>query len=582
MALSTVLVFITTALAYAPSHYLSRILSSPSLRNVIAPFFALSLRAVLKWVELLLVRQIMGRTRGNLTATIYSKLLRTPQGTEAVHLLTDVDKLADIWCLIPYLLVTPFEIGIGVVLLYRQLGSSAFVGLLLLPFTFVGARKLSRVHAQENRSRNFYRDSRVPKLDELIRFIRQLKLSGYQEFWLKELKKIRELELGHLLKAHCAAAGVALIWELSVPIMACLSFLAYTTIEGKTLSVSIVFTSLSVFQMFSYPLITIAEAFRDLIPCEASLMRLEEYLRLEDVSPSERAQNRRVGFAAASFTFSGPTKHGIQPKLALKKLHVDFPIGKITLIIGSSGSGKTSLLRALLSELYRVEGEVYLSSSVAYCSQLPWLCEGTVRDNILFGTVYDEHRYRMTIDVCALGPDLEGFPEGDLTRVSEGARNLSGGQKARICLARALYSSASTLLLDSPFEALDTRTAAHIAASINSDIWRDRTVLLVSQSVELCRQFAQKTIRLESGSIVEVEMLSPTSPSQPALSPSSVVLPVYPSQGSDVKAKASSNGSKATGSESGVWTFFSVLGKSAWLVLLLLIILEQLLSGYRH
>ena len=163
-----------------------------------------------------------------------------------------------------------------------------------------------------------------------------------------------------------------------------------------------------------------------------------------------------------------------------------FKQGKINLIIGPTGCGKTSLLMALLGELHYVPSgpdswfNLPREDGVAYAAQESWVQNETIRDNILFGSKFDEVRYRKVIYQCGLSKDLTMFDAGDKTEVGEKGLTLSGGQKARITLARAVYSQAQVLILDDILAALDVHTAKWIVDKcLQGDLVRGRTVLLV-------------------------------------------------------------------------------------------------------
>lgn len=136
--------------------------------------------------------------------------------------------------------------------------------------------------------------------------------------------------------------------------------------------------------------------------------------------------------------------------------------GELLAVIGPVGSGKSSLLMALLHELPLESGHIEINGTVSYASQEPWAYVASVRDNILFGSEYDPVRYQEVVRVCALERDLEQFPYGDQTLVGEKGVSLSGGQKTRITLARALYKEADIYLLDDPLSAVDTHVSTHI------------------------------------------------------------------------------------------------------------------------
>ncbi|KAM3842218.1 ATP-binding cassette sub-family C member 3-like, partial [Diretmus argenteus] len=147
---------------------------------------------------------------------------------------------------------------------------------------------------------------------------------------------------------------------------------------------------------------------------------------------------------------------------ALHNINMMVPQGSLLAVVGHVGCGKSSLISALLGEMEKLEGDVSIRGSVAYVPQQAWIQNATLRDNILFGNSYNEQKYRCVLEACALTPDLEVLPGGDLTEIGEKGINLSGGQRQRVSLARALYSEADVYLLDDPLSAVDAHVAKHI------------------------------------------------------------------------------------------------------------------------
>ncbi|VDI08555.1 Hypothetical predicted protein [Mytilus galloprovincialis] len=188
----------------------------------------------------------------------------------------------------------------------------------------------------------------------------------------------------------------------------------------------------------------------------------------------------------------------------LNDINVKIPTGKLTIIVGSVGSGKTSLLSAMLGEMLTVQGEVswHKGSKLAYAAQKAWLLHDTLRDNVLFGLPYTWRRYKSVIHSCALQPDLDMLPSGDSTEIGEKGINLSGGQKQRISIARALYSKADTVLLDDPFSALDAHVGKHVfeEAILNRMLKKKRTVILVTHQLQYL-SYASHVIVMKEGGI---------------------------------------------------------------------------------
>jgi ABC-type multidrug transport system ATPase subunit len=204
----------------------------------------------------------------------------------------------------------------------------------------------------------------------------------------------------------------------------------------------------------------------------------------------------------------------------LRNINIEFPIGKVTAIIGPTGSGKTSLLVSLLGEMKNISGSYSIpetnifqdpperKSEICYVSQTAWLMNATIRDNILFGEEFVDQRYNKVIAACALLRDLENLESGDLTEIGEKGVNLSGGQKQRVALgiillniARAAYSMSPIVLLDDPLSAVDAPTAKHLFHQCILGLFKGRTVILVSHALSLVIPQSDYVVIMKNGEI---------------------------------------------------------------------------------
>ncbi|KAJ2680603.1 hypothetical protein GGI25_000576 [Coemansia spiralis] len=216
---------------------------------------------------------------------------------------------------------------------------------------------------------------------------------------------------------------------------------------------------------------------------------------------------------------------------SLKNIDIQFPIGGLSIVAGPTGSGKSSLLSALIGEMTLTRGRVLLPTAdasviaasdskykdiielsdeglticdIAYVAQEAWLRNATIRENILFGEPYDKDRYEEVLRACALKPDLRILSAGDMTEIGERGVTLSGGQKQRVSLARAVYSSRRILLIDDCLSAVDAHTGKHILMECllnKTNLMQGRTRVLVTHHVSMCLPFAQFLVMMHEGQI---------------------------------------------------------------------------------
>ena len=188
-------------------------------------------------------------------------------------------------------------------------------------------------------------------------------------------------------------------------------------------------------------------------------------------------------------------------KYLLRDVSFDSSYRSLTVITGQVGSGKSTLLAAIAGEAAKTRGSVLCPGNVSYVPQSAWLFSGTFRENILFGEPYDKQKYAEVIDACALREDVGRFPNGDLTFVGEQGVTLSGGQRARVSLARAVYADADVYLLDDPLSAVDAKVGEHIFNQCICKLLQNKITILVSYA-KTHMIAADQVVVLHEGSVL--------------------------------------------------------------------------------
>ncbi|KAH9907116.1 ABC transporter type 1, transmembrane domain-containing protein [Fomitopsis serialis] len=415
----------------------------------------------------------------------------------------------------------PVEILCCVWFLYAVLGWSAFVGLasiiLLFPVPGMIATRIRKVQIVKMKKT----DARVQSATETMNVIRMIKLFGWEPRVGKQLAEKREDEL-ELVKKSKLLDLINNNLNHAIPLVTMIvTYATYTMIMKRDLTASAVFSSITVFDTFSQ-LMHMGFGFVPMmIRAKVSLDRVNEFLQKtelldkyseqpDDIQTQIAAQPEDdvIGFRNASFTWADQVSGlaASTPGSGRRNftLRIDddlvFRKGSINLVIGPTGSGKTSLLMALLGEMHYIPAgpdsfyNLPRTDGIAYAAQESWVQNETIKDNIVFGAPLNEERYQRQ---CALKRDLELFAAGDQTEVGERGITLSGGQKARITLARAIYSKSQILLLDDVLAALDVHTSRWIVEKcFKGDLVRGRTVLLVTHNVSMASPIADFVVAL--------------------------------------------------------------------------------------
>ncbi|KAL9954927.1 hypothetical protein ACROYT_G042515 [Oculina patagonica] len=221
---------------------------------------------------------------------------------------------------------------------------------------------------------------------------------------------------------------------------------------------------------------------------------------VKPVKPDERhskEQQNALTVSCVTYSITISCKKNI-----LSDVSFDAPAKSLTVITGQVGSGKSTLLSSIAGEVALSSGTIFYSGSIAYFSQKAWIFSGTIRDNILFGKFYDENRFTKVIEVCALQEDISRFPRGDLTSVGERGVVLSGGQQARVSLARAVYADADVYLLDDPLSAVDVKVGEHIFNQCICQHLGGKIRILVTHS-KRHMEAADQVVVLHEGSVVQ-------------------------------------------------------------------------------
>lgn len=419
---------------------------------------------------------------------------------------------------------TPVQVVLAVWLLYSILGFSSIAGIIIMILLLPINLAISKQFAKMQKLILAATDARIHTTNEVLTNIRIIKYFAWEDRFLGLVEEKRRAELKNLRNRYIIWALAATIWGGAPMIITTFTFLVYTMVEKKDLVPSVAFTALSLFSLLRIPLDQLADMVAHVQESKVSVDRVEEYLNEPETEKYEQLKTDEVdaegepviGFDSATFSWGSEGSEDFK----MIDLDMRFKVGHLNVIVGPTGSGKTSLLMALLGEMARVEGNVYLpgarsredmrvnpdtglTESVAYCAQQAWLVNGTIKDNILFASPFDAKRYKNVIVACSLQRDLEILDGGDQTLVGEKGVTLSGGQKQRISLARALYCNARHVLLDDVLSAVDAHTSKWIfEKALMGPLMYDRTCILVTHNTSLCLPHAHFAAVLENGRVI--------------------------------------------------------------------------------
>ncbi|EGF80018.1 hypothetical protein BATDEDRAFT_11954 [Batrachochytrium dendrobatidis JAM81] len=420
------------------------------------------------------------------------------------------------------LIDTPWSIIMSISGLLFLMGPPALAGLFVLVISGPISGWTLALRYKILKQTRTLQDRRIQATNEALLGIRIIKYMAWEIQFLKKIIEARDKELTSRFKLLLNNLIMVVIsWGSSI-LVTFVSFFFYTVVAGKTLDAATAFTSISLLTTVSFTLSSLSEDVSRILNVQVIMARIQSFLNEEEleryqiadstanmpISACDRSEN--IGFSNADALTNVEESHTFY----LRNLSIQFQIGKLTTIIGPTGSGKTSLLCALLGEMKRYNGDLFIphqtpaaiaqgisQSNIAYVAQTAWLLNATIRDNILFGEPYDEERYNQVITACSLRRDLATFQGGDLTEIGEKGVNLSGGQKQRVSLARAAYSRAQIVLLDDPLSAVDAPTARQLFYQCILTLLKGRTVLLVTHAIGLTVLQSDHVIVMKNGEV---------------------------------------------------------------------------------
>ncbi|KAM4693780.1 ATP-binding cassette sub-family C member 10 isoform 1-T2 [Discoglossus pictus] len=452
------------------------------------------------------INKLMLAVRASLLTSVYRKALHG-EGTglakfspgEVVNFMsTDADRTSNFFRSFHELWGLPLQFSITLYLLYQQVGVTFLGGLglalLLVPLNKVIASRIMT----NNKEMLKHKDARVKLMTELLSGMRVVKFYTWEEHFSNAISSLRAKELRSLRAIKLLDAVCVYLWA-ALPVLICIITFTTYVLLGHQLTAAKVFTTLALVGMLILPLNNFPWVLNGVLEAKVSLDRIQRFMELPEqdlltyyskVAPADLSSV--VNLREAAFSWEPDCKSVSVPErsgsLELFIQHLSIHKGALVGVVGKVGSGKSSLLAAITGELNRVGGDLFVSHQdygFGFTAQEPWIQFASIRENILFGKEFNGRLYQEVLEACALTDDLSVLPAGDLTEVGENGVTLSGGQKARVALARAVYQEKDMYLLDDPLAAVDADVAAHLMEKCILGILNNRTRILCTHRTEM-------------------------------------------------------------------------------------------------
>ncbi|CAF1563249.1 unnamed protein product [Adineta ricciae] len=454
------------------------------------------------------------RIRNSLSSIIYKHLLTI--NTAALHETTaaqminlianDVNKFEELSMFVHTPLLAIVEALAAFGLLFWHIGLPTIFGytvlVLLIPLQFIFSRQFSKYRRITMKCT----DKRVQTINELVNGSQIIKMYNWEKAMEQRVCETRQDELSNIYKVSCLRTFNTAVAFTTLPLITLATF-GGSWLLGRTLLPENRFATLAFFVMVRVPVtIGLPTAIEKFSEACVSAKRIDQFMQLDILSNKHEKETNEnddnaIIMEDASFSWKDtPT---------LFSLNLKVKTGTLVGVTGPIGAGKSTLLAAILNEINLMSGKLQLHiNSISYAPQSAWIFADTIRANILLGKPMDNERYKNVIKACCLDVDLESFGEvGDLMIVGDKGINLSGGQKARLSLARALYADTDLYLLDDPLAAVDPKVAKLIFDQCIGPrgLLRKKTRILITHQIHFLVETDQ-VISMKNGHIEQLQM----------------------------------------------------------------------------
>lgn len=456
------------------------------------------------------------RIKGGLGSSIYRKALRLSNegrstkttGDIVNYMAVDAQRLQDLTQFAQQGWSAPFQIIICMVSLYNLVGWSMFAGvgvmIIMMPIQGYVSRLMRNLQKEQMKNK----DARSRLINEIITNMKSIKLYAWSTAFMNKLNYVRnDLELKNLRRIGATQAVANFTWNTAPFFVSCSTFGLFVLTRDEPLTVEIIFPALALFNLLAFPLAVLPMVITAIVEASVAVGRITDFLMAEELQPNavivkpapEELGEETVVIKNGTFSWN---RH--EAKSALKNINYTAYKGELSCIVGRVGAGKSSFLQSILGDLYKEQGTTEVAGTVAYASQQTWILNATVKENIVFGYRYDPEFYEKTVKACALVDDFAQLPDGDETVVGERGISLSGGQKARVSLARAVYARADIYLLDDVLSAVDSHVGRHIVDNVLGPrgLLNTKTRILATNAIAVLSQASYITL-IKDGEIRE-------------------------------------------------------------------------------
>uniref|UniRef100_A0A8C3DJX3 Multidrug resistance-associated protein 4 n=1 Tax=Corvus moneduloides TaxID=1196302 RepID=A0A8C3DJX3_CORMO len=440
---------------------------------------------------------------------IYRKALRlssvamakTTTGQIVNLLSNDVNKFDQVTIFLHFLWAGPLQAVAVTVLLWMEIGPSCLAGMAVLIILLPVQTCIGRLFSSLRSKTAALTDVRIRTMNEVISGMKIIKMYAWEKSFAELVNGLRRKEIAMVMKSSYLRGLNLASFFVASKITVFMTFMAYVLL-GNVISARRVFVAVSLYGAVRLTVtLFFPSAVERVSESVISIRRIKNFLMLDEVlhfKPQLHGSNENIILHVQDLTCYWD-KSSETP--ALQQISFTVRRGELLAVIGPVGAGKSSLLSAVLGELPTDKGLINVTGRIAYVSQQPWVFSGTVRSNILFDKEYEKEKYEKVLKVCALKKTWNCYANGDLTVIGDRGATLSGGQKARVNLARAVYQDADIYLLDDPLSAVDAEVGRHLFEKCICQALHQKISVLVTHQLQYLRA-ANQILILKDGKMV--------------------------------------------------------------------------------
>ena len=463
------------------------------------------------------------RAENAISALIYEKVTKSSifiknqisEGEIINYIQVDAEKLNYLFTSLPAIIVIPVNIVISFYALFKFFGLTFFAGIGTLIVLIIIIWIIQWRYLVNTKIMLHKKDKRMRLTTHTLHIMKILKLFGWEEEFKENIDMKRNDELINIKNIFILIA-LRTFFNSNIAILTSLTSIGVYIHYHGAMDIDDLFTSFQLIEEVAEPMVNVPQYIADLESLKISLNRIQDFLVVRDIEKkvdekveledgnnndsfknalikkeiengSEIENENAIEYKNCDFGIKGNINE--ENTILLKGLNFRIKKGDLVILIGETGSGKSCLINSILNNLDLINQDnpeikyYYFSPIISYAAQDPWIMNGTIRDNIIFYSEFNEEKYNQVVNACQLDKDFKNFKHSDMTEVGSTGNNISGGQRARISLARALYRDADIYLFDDPIPSVDTFVSMKIFHQAIINFLKNKTRIFVTHDL---------------------------------------------------------------------------------------------------